>query len=134
MRTLTQFIKEGIFKDKLDPEKLPYPRGDIQFKIYDQFGELKKTLKNNTDYQKIEFQLREKKEGIYADFLLGFEEGSWKMWIGKIGVCSYDQQPYKDFETDDFNTAITKSIDEIELLIQKILKDKENYTEFLKDM
>ena len=88
----------------------------------------------NEKYQKIEYKYEDKKEGISIDFLLGFQENSWKLWIGKIGSCSYDDDPYCDLETDKFAEAIVKSLDKTEEFIKEVESDPQNWVQYYKNI
>lgn len=105
-------------------------RADIKFTIWKAPDEKVTELDNNEAYQKIEYKLEDKEQGLSIDFLLGFKENSWQLWIGKIGSCSYDDDPYFSFDTDNFKKAIVMSIDKIEEFVLKVKDDPENYVQF----
>ena len=86
------------------------------------------------DNKKIEYKYINKKQDINIDFLLGFQEDSWKLWIGRIGSCSYDDDPYKSFETKDFADAIIKCLDEVQNFLKKVEDDPQNYIQFYKNL
>ena len=90
----------------------------------------------NEDYQKIEYQYEDDKNHIYIDFLLCYvpEEKTWKIWIGKIGACSYDDDPYKDLKTDKFSDAILNALDFVEEFIDKVQDDPQDYVQYYKDL
>lgn len=111
-------------------ENTPIERGDIKFTIWERPDKKVRKLKDNKTYQKIEYKLEDKDNGLSIDFLLGFKDDSWKLWIGKIGSCSYDDDPYCSFNTDDFNKAILDCLDKVEEFILKVKEDPENYIQF----
>ena len=121
-------LKDYIYEEKTN--KPPIERGNIKFTIWKSPEEKVTYLNNNMDYQKIEYKLDDKKLGLKIDFLLGFKDDSWKLWIGKIGSCSYDDDPYCSFDTDDFRTAIISCLDKVEEFIQKVKDDPTNYVQF----
>lgn len=117
--------------DKKDDKKESgINRADIKFTIWKAPDEKVTELDNNDAYQKIEYKLEDKEQGLSIDFLLGFKENSWQLWIGKIGSCSYDDDPYFSFNTDNFKKAIVMSIDKIEEFVLKVKDDPENYVQF----
>ena len=128
MKRLTEYIYE---KEEND-EKNSFDRSKIIFTIWESPDNKVTELKSNTEYQKIEYKLEDNESGMFIDFLLGFDEGSWQLWIGKIGSCSYDDDPYKSLNTTNFKKAIVDSLDIIEEFIEKVKKDKYNYIQFYK--
>lgn len=133
MKSLTQYILEEEIKSKDDKEDLTR-RGNIKFTIWKEPKVKVNWLEDNEDYQKIEYQYEDDKNQIYIDFLLGFvpEEKTWKIWIGKIGSCSYDDDPYKDLKTNKFADAILKALDFIEEFIDKVNEDPNDYIQYYK--
>lgn len=107
-------------------------RGDIKFTIWKAPDKKVRWLNDNEAYQKIEYKLEDKEEGLYIDFLLGFKEDSWKLWIGKIGSCSYDDDPYCSFETKKFSEGIVAALDKVEEFVEKVKEDPDNYIQFYK--
>ena len=71
--------------------------------------------------RRIEYKLEDREKNLYIDFLLGFKDGSWRLWIGKIGSVTYDDDPYCNFETDDFKYAIVDALDKVEEFYYKCL-------------
>lgn len=122
-------LKDYILEEK-DDITSGIQRGDIKFTIWKSPDEKVTTLKDNEHYQKIEYKLEDKEEGLSIDFLLGYQDDSWKLWIGKIGSCSYDDDPYCSFDTDNFKKAIVACLDKVEEFIEKVKDDKENYVQF----
>lgn len=132
MKTLLQFLEEKK-KDILSDEERTTARGNVKFTIWKSPDEKVKWLEDNEDYMKIEYKFEDKEKNIYIDFLLGFKNGSWKLWVGKIGSCAYDDDPYCDFETEKFAEAIVKALDKVEELLEKILEDPDDYVQYYKD-
>lgn len=107
-------------------------RGDIKFTIWKAPDKKVRWLNDNESYLKIEYKLEDKEEGLYIDFLLGFKDGSWKLWIGKIGSNSYDDDPYCSFETKKFAEGIVAALDKVEEFVGKVKEDPESYIQFYK--
>ena len=123
MKSIVQYI--------LEKEEAPQlSRGDIKFTIWEEPDKKVTRLKDNFSYQKIEYKLQNHDDNLSIDFLLGFQDESWKLWIGKIGSCSYDDDPYCSFDTDNFNKAILMALDKIEDFIVQVTNDKENYVQY----
>lgn len=128
MKTLVQYILEAE-KNKED-EKQSTERGKIKFTIWEEPDKKVTWLNDNEKYQKIEYKYEDKKEGLSIDFLLGFQEDSWKLWIGKIGSCSYDDDPYCSFDTKKFSEGIIAALDKVEEFLEKVKEDPSNYVQF----
>ena len=128
MKTLVQYILEAE-KNKED-EKQSTERGKIKFTIWEEPDKKVTWLNDNEKYQKIEYKYEDKKEGLSIDFLLGFQEDSWKLWIGKIGSCSYDDDPYCSFNTKKFSEGIIAALDKVEEFLEKVKEDPSNYVQF----
>ena len=62
------------------------------------------------------------------------EEKTWKLWIGKIGSLSYDDDPYCDLETDKFSEAIVKSLDKTQDFIADVEEDPQNWVQYYKNI
>ena len=107
-------------------------RGDIKFTIWKAPDKKVRFLNDNESYLKIEYKLEDKEEGLYIDFLLGFKDDSWKLWIGKIGSCSYDDDPYCSFDTKKFSEGIVAALDKVEEFVGKVKDDPESYIQFYK--
>lgn len=134
MKTLLQFLEEKKKNtDVLSDDERTTARGNVKFTIWKSPDEKVKWLDDNEDYMKIEYKFEDKEKHIYIDFLLGFKDGSWRLWVGKIGSCAYDDDPYCDFKTDKFAEAIVKALDKVEEMLQDILEDPENYIQYYKD-
>lgn len=126
-------LKDYINEEKNDITS-GIQRGDIKFTIWKSPEEKVTTLKDNESYQKIEYKLQDNKEGLSIDFLLGYKDDSWKLWIGKIGSCSYDDDPYCSFDTDNFKKAIIMCLDKVEEFIEQVKDDPQNYVQFYKNI
>ena len=131
MKTLVQFLEEKKNKDVLSDDERTAARGKVKFTIWKSPDEKVKWLEDNEDYMKIEYKFEDKEKNIYIDFLLGFKDGSWRLWVGKIGSCAYDDDPYCDFKTEKFAEAIVKALDKVEEMLEDILEDPENYIQYL---
>ena len=110
MKTLNQFIKEAEESDADEQAKLNR-RGNIKFTIWEEPDKKVKWLKSNDKYQKIEYKHEDKTKNMFIDFLLGFdkEHDTWKLWVGKIGGITYDDDPLCDLKTNDFAKAIVSN-------------------------
>lgn len=128
MKTLVQYIIEA--EENKDKENQSTERGKIKFTIWEEPDKKVTWLNDNEKYQKIEYKYEDKKEGLAIDFLLGFQEDSWKLWIGKIGSCSYDDDPYCSFDTKKFSEGIIAALDKVEEFLDKVKEDPSNYVQF----
>ena len=126
-------LKEYLLEEKNDITAST-SRGDIKFTIWKAPDKKVRWLNDNESYLKIEYKLEDKEEGLYIDFLLGYQEDSWKLWIGKIGSCSYDDDPYSSMETKKFSEAIVKALDKVEEFVSKVKDDPESYIQFYKTL
>ena len=122
-------------KDKED-EKKTTRRGNIKYTIWKEPKKKVNWLEDGEPYQKIEYKYIDKDNNIEINFLLGYveDENTWKLWIGKIGSLSYDDDPYCDLETEKFSEAIIKSLDKTEEFIDEVEEDKENWIQFYKNI
>ena len=127
MITLDSYIFEDDDKKDDDATK---ERSEIQFSIWQSDGKKLDGLKDNKGYQKIEYDYINKKDGIKICFLLGFNDNEWKLWVGKIGVCNYEDEPYKSLKTDKFYEAVVKSLDIIQEFIKMVKDDKDNWVQY----
>lgn len=125
-------LKEYLLEEK-DDITASTQRGDIKFTIWKAPDKKVKWLNDNESYQKIEYKLEDKENNLYIDFLLGYQEDSWKLWIGKIGSCSYDDDPYCTFETEKFAEAIVAALDKVEEFVEKVKEEPDNYIQFYKN-
>lgn len=107
-------------------------RGDVKFTIYTAPDKQVTNLKEGEKYLKIEYIYVEKKSGIEMDFLIGRPEnkGDWQLYVGKRGVVSYDDDPYKSLDTEDLPKAINTAVDKAISLIDEVKKDKDKYVQF----
>lgn len=129
MKSLKDYIYNYNIKEEKDTTKEDepiVPRKDIMFEIWDRPGHKAKWLKDNFSYNKIEYKYYNKDKGIECDFLLGFQSGTWKLWCGKIGICSYEDNAYCDLKCIKFQDAIMKAIDKIEDILKDIIDDPDN--------
>lgn len=126
-------LKEYLLEEKNDITAST-SRGDIKFTIWKAPDKKVRWLNDNESYLKIEYKLEDREEGLFIDFLLGYQEDSWKLWIGKIGSCSYDDDPYSSLETKKFAEAITKALDKVEEFVAKVKEEPENYIQFYKTL
>jgi hypothetical protein len=144
MKSLLDYIFEKEEKDEKDEKKssdkkdnkkkLPIERKDMVFTVWESPDKKVQDLTSNDAYQKIEYKLIEKKSGLAIDFLLGFKDNSWHLWVGKIGSCSYDDEPYKNLNTTEFKSAVVASLDTIEEFLEKVLDDPMDYVQFYKNI
>ena len=106
MKDLKTYILEAEVESE-DNEEKTTERGNIKYTIWLEPKKKVKWLEEGQKFQKIEYQHRDKDKGIYIDFLLGYieSEKTWKLWIGKIGSLSYDDDPYCDLETETFDLS-----------------------------
>lgn len=107
-------------------------RPNIKFTIWQRPEKKVKWLSDNTHYQKIEYKYEDQNHMVFIQFLLGFVDNTWKLWAGKIGGVSYDDDPYCKLDTEDFATAILRACDKIEYIIEKVYKDPLNYIQYYK--
>ena len=129
MKRLINYINEA----EEDKKKIAR-RGNIKFTIWEEPDKKVTWLEDNQKYQKIEYKYEDKKKQCFIDFLLGFQDDSWKLWIGKIGSCSYDDDPYCDFETNKFAEAIVAALDKVEEFVKDVEDEPENWIQYYKDI
>ena len=133
MITLKNYIHNILInEDKKDKKVIE--RGDIKFTIWKKPDQKVTWLNNNEDYLKIEYKLENKKKDVYIDFLLGYKDGSWKLWIGKIGATSYTDDPWCSFDTKDFAEAIGKALDKVEEFVEDVYENPDNWVQFYKNV
>jgi hypothetical protein len=130
MKSLLNYILE----EQNDDKEKTTQRGKIKFTIWEEPDKKVKWLEDNKKYQKIEYKLEDKEKGLSIDFLLGFKDGSWKLWIGKIGSCSYDDDPYCSFETEKFAEGIVAALDKVEEFLKMVEEDPQNYVQYYINM
>lgn len=134
MKSLYDYIQESIIKEEEDEKTTQ--RGKIKYTIWINPEKKVNWLKDNEQYQKIEYKHEDKEKNIFIDFLLGYvqEEDTWKLWIGKIGSLSYDDDPYCDLETNKFAEAIVASLDKTEEFLKEVEDDPQNWVQYYKDI
>lgn len=134
MKDLKSYILEAEVSQE-DEEKNT-KRGNIKYVIWIEPNKKVNWLEDNQKYQKIEYKHEDKKKNIFIDFLLGFveKENTWKLWIGKIGALSYDDDPYCDLKTEKFAEAIVKSLDQTQEFIEDVENDPQNWVQYYKNM
>lgn len=134
MISLANYIKESIINEEGD--KKTTQRGNIKYTIWISPEKKVNWLNDNEQYQKIEYKHEDKSKNIFIDFLLGYvkEEDTWKLWIGKIGSLSYDDDPYCDLETNKFAEAIMASLDKTEEFLKEVEDDPQNWVQYYKDI
>ena len=121
----------GEDEDEDEKKKLTR-RGNIKFTIWEEPKKKVNWLDDNNKYQKIEYQYRDKEKNIDIDFLLGFQNNSWKLWIGKIGAITYDDDPWCDFKTNKFSEGIVAALDKVEEFIDDVEENPDNWVQFYK--
>lgn len=134
MKSLYDYIQESIIKEEEDEKTTQ--RGKIKYTIWINPEKKVNWLNDNEQYQKIEYKHEDKEKNISIDFLLGYvaEEDTWKLWIGKIGSLSYDDDPYCDLETNKFAEAIMASLDKTEEFLKEVEDDPVNWVQYYKDV
>ena len=132
MKDLRTYIIEAEEIEDKEESQEKNIRADIKFTIWEAPDKKVLELNDNNDYQKIEYKYLDKEKGIEIDFLLGLLEDNWQLWVGKLGSCSYDDDPYFNFNTDNFKKAIVMSLDKIEEFIEKVNEDPQNYVQYYK--
>lgn len=133
MKSFTQYIIEA--EEEKDNAKLNR-RGNIKFTIWEEPNKKVKWIKNNDKYQKIEYKHEDKTKKMFIDFLLGYDKevDTWKLWVGKIGGITYDDDPLCDLKTNDFGKAIVTALDKVEEYIDKVEEDPYDWIQYYKDI
>lgn len=110
-------------------------KDNIKFTIWQRPEKKIKWLSDNKTYQKIEYKFEDHEEMIFIQFLLGYVESdkTWKLWAGKIGGVSYDDDPYCKLDTEKFSEAIVTACDKIEDIINKVKEDPLNYIQYYRE-
>lgn len=103
---------------------------DIIFDIWEEPQKKVKWLHDNFSYNKIEYKYYNNKRGIEIDFLLGYKNGTWNLWVGKIGATSYSDDPYADLKCTTFTRAIINSITKIQSIVKDVIENPENNVQF----
>ena len=120
--------------EKYEDNKKSTESGNIKFTIWEEPDKKVKWINDNEKYQKIEYKHEDTDKNIFIDFLLGFKDNSWRLWIGKIGATQYDDDPYCDLETTKFSEAIVSALDKVEEFLDKVKEDPQNYVQFYKNL
>lgn len=136
MKTLKDYIIEANDNNSEEQDESVNRRKDIMFTIWKEPDKKVKWLKDNEKYQKIEYKHEDKSRKMSMSFLLGYdkENDTWKLWVGKIGAITYDDDPLCSLETNKFSQAIIKGLDKIEEYIKKVEDDPSDWIQYYKDI
>lgn len=136
MKTLKDYIIEANDNNSKEQDESVNRRKDIMFTIWKEPDKKVKWLKDNEKYQKIEYKHEDKSRKMSMSFLLGYdkENDTWKLWVGKIGAITYDDDPLCSLETNKFSQAIIKGLDKIEEYIKKVEDDPSDWIQYYKDI
>ena len=134
MKTLKDYIIEANDNNSEEQDESVNRRKDIMFTIWKEPDKKVKWLKDNEKYQKIEYKHEDKSRKMSMSFLLGYdkENDTWKLWVGKIGAITYDDDPLCSLETNKFSQAIIKGLDKIEEYIKKVEDDPSDWIQYYK--
>lgn len=124
-------IVNYIIEKSEEENKIDF-RKDIIFTIWESPGKKITELERNNKYQKIEYKFIDYKKNLYIDFLLGYKNDSWQLWIGRIGGCYYSDTPYKDLKTNNFKQAIILAVDEINDFLNDACDHPYDYIQYYK--
>lgn len=136
MKNLKDYIIEANDNNSEEQDESVNRRKDIMFTIWKEPDKKVKWLKDNEKYQKIEYKHEDKSRKMSMSFLLGYdkENDTWKLWVGKIGAITYDDDPLCSLETNKFSQAIIKGLDKIEEYIKKVEDDPSDWIQYYKDI
>lgn len=136
MKRLKDYIIEASDQNSEAQDESVNRRKDIMFTIWKEPDKKVKWLKDNEKYQKIEYKHEDKSRKMSMSFLLGYdkENDTWKLWVGKIGAITYDDDPLCSLETNKFSQAIIKGLDKIEEYIKKVEDDPSDWIQYYKDI
>ena len=136
MKPLKDYIIEANDNNSEEQDESVNRRKDIMFTIWKEPDKKVKWLKDNEKYQKIEYKHEDKSRKMSMSFLLGYdkENDTWKLWVGKIGAITYDDDPLCSLETNKFSQAIIKGLDKIEEYIKKVEDDPSDWIQYYKDI
>lgn len=136
MKRLKDYIIEANDNNSEAQDESVNRRKDIMFTIWKEPDKKVKWLKDNEKYQKIEYKHEDKSRKMSMSFLLGYdkENDTWKLWVGKIGAITYDDDPLCSLETNKFSQAIIKGLDKIEEYIKKVEDDPSDWIQYYKDI
>lgn len=116
--------------DKTKDDKKVARRGNIKFTIWKEPKKKVNWLEEGETYQKIEYKHIDKDKGIEIHFLLGQEDATWKLWIGKIGTITYDDDPWCSFDTKSFAEGIVQALDKVEEFIDDVEENPDEWPQF----
>lgn len=131
MKDLRQYILEAE-----DDNKKTTERGKIKFVIWETPDKKLSWLNDYQSYQKIEAKYEEDADankGLKVAFLLGRQDNSWKLWVGKIGVVSYSDDPYCDLKCRKFADAILNALDKADEIIKEIKENPNDWVQYYVD-
>ncbi|MBO5004467.1 MAG: hypothetical protein J6D03_04315 [Clostridia bacterium] len=131
MKSLKDYINEQfINEDDKKDDKKSLERGEIKFTIWKAPDKKVTWLEDNEKFQKIEYVYQNEDKTIEIDFLLGTQNREWKLWVGKIGATSYDDDPYCSFKTTKFAEAVVDCLDKVQEMIQDVKDNPDNWIQF----
>lgn len=105
-------------------------RADVKFKIWKSPDNFVTSLKDDEDFQKIEYVYKDKKKGIVIDFLIGKKDGKWQLWVGKDGAVSYDDDPTYNLDEISFLPALSNAVDKVIEFIDDVKSDPDNWVQY----
>lgn len=129
-KLLENYIMLLVSEATDEAQKKTTERGEIKFTIWTEPDTKVKWLEEGESFQKIEYKYENKEKGIKIDFLLGQEGEDWKLWAGKVGSTSYDDDPYCDLDTTEFKYAIINALDKVEEIIKDVKENPDNWVQF----
>ena len=127
---LTDDSKDESDEEDKEKDKKTERRANIKFTIWKESKVQTDWLENNNEYQKIEYKYEDKDKHISIHFLLGYKNGSWKLWIGKIGAVGYDDDPYFDLKKKDFKEGLLAGVDKVGEFIDDVEENPDNWIQF----
>lgn len=125
--------KENDDEKEEEEKKRTELRANVKFTIWKESKQQVDWLDNNEAYQKLEYKYINKDKQIQIHFLLGFKNGTWQLWIGKIGAVGYDDDPYYDLKKKDFKDGLLAAVDKTCDFIEEVENDPENWVQFYKN-
>lgn len=117
-------------KDEKEKKKELEEKSKIKFTIWTAPDKKADWLDSNTAYQKIEYIYDDKKNGCKIHFLLGYKDGTWKLWVGKLGAVSYDDKYYYDTKEHTFAKGILSALDKVIDMTTDIKENPDNWPQF----
>lgn len=147
MKSLLEFIYESLYdenqvvyealthivnEDTSDYGDAPEAseRAKIKFTIWTDTNEKGAWVDDNASYKKIEYNYESEDKKINIQFLLGYKDNSWQLWMGKNGAVSYDDDSYKNLETEKFADAILSALNEIQKATQMVKDDPSDWVQY----